>query len=240
MSKAPKPKGAKNGKHRRASKKVHASTAGRAGDGPGGAGKVSPAVYTTVVPFRAVYAPNTQPIPYAGIRAGELIGHRLWWVIREGRGEDWICSIAHRRLWEPGETVYGDTNELVSSVFNEIYGGVYAFSLEEHLISEVASQKYAVWTKSLWDSFDLPPHLPFWFGWDPLEETRTFVSGTIKMWGDVVEHETGVPDLSMQKLIRSMRSMVAVIWKSCGRSICREQDEPRSTGISHAPSCWRI
>lgn len=48
--------------------------------------------------------PKPPAIPHAGIRTGELIGYRLWWVIGES-----LCSLAHLRFWLPNETIVGDT-----------------------------------------------------------------------------------------------------------------------------------
>ena len=56
--------------------------------------------------------PTVPTIPYAGVRTGELIGHRLWWVL-PGAGELWLSSFAHRRLWYPDETVSGNLDEVV-------------------------------------------------------------------------------------------------------------------------------
>jgi hypothetical protein len=184
MSKSPKPKGTKNGKHRRAGKKAHSDSIDGAGDGTGGTISIT----TTAIPFIPFDNPEPKSIPYAGIRTGEVIGRRLWWVVKE-KGEDWICSLAHRRLWKPGETIYGDVYKLVLNCPSiDIYGGTFSFSSQASLNAEIAVQeRNIIYVKEMEERYGSEALLSRFC----LEETRTFVSGKIKMWGDIVEHETG-------------------------------------------------
>jgi hypothetical protein len=130
--------------------------------------------------------PEPPAIPYAGIRTGELIGHRLWWVIG---GQ--LCSLAHRMFWLPGETINGDTNQIVDQdwFFSRwtIWGGTYAFSAIKDLDEEIANLTEM---KRRWEFLGLGRGYAT-LDWMPLTETETFVAGTIKLWGDVVEHERG-------------------------------------------------
>lgn len=125
-----------------------------------------------------------------GIRTGELTGHRLWWVIEQG-GEPWLCSLSHRKLWAPGETVEGDTTKVVADKgwgFPATLGGVHAFSSDAPLQEEIRWHcDYVIRMQQpgrralMWPGAD----------WVPIDETSTFAAGTLKMWGDVVEHENG-------------------------------------------------
>ena len=174
-----KPKDSKNGKHRRTSTKTHDHSAERTDNG---AGRTRP---LDAVPL-SFCIPKPEPIPYAGIRAGELIGYRLWWVIRR----NYICSLAHRRLWKPEETVRGDISKIVAShAWNVVWGGIYSFSSPEEMFGE----KYVMLSQiSDWGDRAVAISAAELYGvWSALAETSIFVTGTIKMWGDVVEHETG-------------------------------------------------
>jgi hypothetical protein len=135
--------------------------------------------------------PEPPAIPYAGIRAGELIGHRLWWLI-DGQ----LCSLAHRRIWQPGETVAGDTQKLVNDwsflLGPNIWGGTYAFFSAEQMGGEIKDCLEAIQSSN-----DTRQRLAgmsallsplFWRG---SLEAGGVVAGTIKMWGEVIEHERG-------------------------------------------------
>ena len=169
-----------HGTDRKPSPPAHGHPADGAGAGAGGTF------------FRTVFStfPTSEPptIPYAGIRTGEIIGHRLWWVIPEG-GEDWLCSLAHRRLWTTGETVEGKINELVNHPWFglRIYGGVYSFL---DAVGPIEGEIFEM-EKNIKIWIGLDPWMRASIGWCALEETLTFVQGTVKMWGDVVEHECG-------------------------------------------------
>lgn len=107
-------------------------------------------------------------IPSAGVRAGEIIGHRLWWVVPflDRNRELWLRSLAHEQFWAPGEVISGDTHTIVKHTpAGPIWGGVYSYKTSNHLAKESA----------------------FWV----LYSVFPLVCGTIKMWGDVVEHKEG-------------------------------------------------
>jgi hypothetical protein len=211
------PRSAKHGKHRRARPAVHGHTIIGADHGARGSDQGSVtfsgaiAYMSAAVPAAILSAISAKggtlavgdtvtypgpadppPIPNAGIRAGEIIGHRLWWVIPQD-GEQWLCSLAHRRLWWPGETIEGNVTKPANEYENgllicTIMGGVYAFATMERLGQEIRAclsfvegmnraRRYGI--------FNSPR------AFDPTAETSTLVSGTVKMWGDVVEHEKG-------------------------------------------------
>ena len=116
------------------------------------------------------------PIPYAGVRSGEIIAYRLWWVI-DGK----LCSWIHRQIWEPGKAMQGDINAVVDSCIMPIYGGVYGFASTTLAAVEVdcfieETKRYSKQT--------FVHHCP-------IHETSLFVLGSIALWGEVVEHERG-------------------------------------------------
>ncbi len=188
-----------HGKHRRPSPPAHRSAVDRTYNGPGGTapgGAWTTFSWSTSQSWVAFdfarinpEPPSPPTLPHAGIRAGEMIGHRLWWVIHE-KGEEWLCSLAHRHFWQPGETVQGDTLKPVGNWqwhSKPIFGGTYAFALPDYIMPELAEWQKAI--AMMGDTRNV-----IWFGgidWEPLYETRTLVAGTVKMWGDVVEHERG-------------------------------------------------
>lgn len=192
------PRSAKHGQHRRARPASHDYPAGEPGDGTRGTDQSGPAWttislagVTSITVNHTIFAeskpkPKPPTLPYAGIRTGELIGHRLWWLI-----DGCLCSLAHRRLWQPGETIHGDTKEVVwnDPFWNEtIWGGVYAFLEGELLVAEIRNIAGLVE-----EVRQMRRRWGFWhpMNWNGLAETETFVSGTIKMWGDVFEHQRG-------------------------------------------------
>ena len=116
------------------------------------------------------------PIPYAGVRSGEIIAYRLWWVIN-GK----LCSWIHRQIWEPGEAMRGDINAVVDGYSPPIYGGVYGFANIALAVTEAYNLigQTKQFAKEMWiSSF-------------PIHETSLFVLGSIALWGEVVEHEHG-------------------------------------------------
>jgi hypothetical protein len=115
-------------------------------------------------------------IPYAGVRSGEIIAHRLWWVI-DGK----LCSWVHRQIWEPGEAMHGDINAVVDGWGVPIYGGVYGFA--DHTLTAIDADRFIKETKQYKKEV-----FAYRF---PIHETSVFVLGSIALWGDVVEHECG-------------------------------------------------
>lgn len=156
--------GGRHGSHRRANPTSHDHSA----DGTGTRSRAHNAA------ARADTAESGAPaVPSAGIRAGEIIGHRLWWVVQQD-GVPWLRSLAHHFLWIPGEPVKGNIREIVASHLvthhnyierKNIWGGVYSYPTSGHLSKEIA----------FWRGFACGP----------------LVLGTVKLWGEVVEHKEG-------------------------------------------------
>lgn len=183
------PRSAKHhGKHRRAGKTAYGDPIVRADHSSGGTDQsgavtVSWGTLGTWTSWDPFPEPKPPTIPYAGIRTGELIGHRLWWLLPTGE----LCSLAHRETWAPGETKAGDISKAVD-MWGNVWGGVYAFTdplsigveLEtwRHEIAQFKERERCGMTYMGW-------------GWHPFSETTTLVAGKVKMWGEVIEHETG-------------------------------------------------
>lgn len=123
--------------------------------------------------------PAPPDLPYVGIRSGEITAYRGWVVVDELKGPT-LCSLAHHFLWQPNATIEGNLNELVNkSVSNPIFGGVYAFREFDGLNKEIEDVSHRLWPCVRLDNFD-EPHT--WLG---------FAYGTVKLWGEVIEHELG-------------------------------------------------
>lgn len=175
------PKGPKHGKHRRASAPSHRSPVVGTDHGTGKDDTF--AVFSWNTGWFAFDQPKPPAIPYAGIRAGEIIGHRLWLLVEAG-GQQHLRSLAHHRLWAPGETVEGDTSAIVNS-WGPIYGGTYAFKDRGDCNMEIAF--FATELMRVGGRLAIMGDV---FG-DPGAICIAVVVGTVKMWGEVVEHETG-------------------------------------------------
>lgn len=169
-----------NGKHRRAGPTIHRGTPVRADTGTRGsnAGGIAQLVAfdigTEWTAPESIRKPKPPSVEYAGVRTGELIGYRLWWVAGRDSTFAQLMSLASGYIWRPGETVTGDINECVYLDFwrpeGSIFGGVYAFSKEEFMQNEL---------------HDVRIHIRS--GWGP----KVCVAGTVKMWGEVIEHQFG-------------------------------------------------
>lgn len=183
----------RHGQYWRAGAPLHRHSAGRADHGAGRSDQDGPLVsaWSNQVTFGPVVAVFTfesasRAVSYAGIRTGEIVGHRLWWLVMQD-GEPWLCSLAHRRLWQPAETVHGDLNEVVDCSFL-VLGGVYAYREQwqcelEAATAEKEALQYLEATRKRMALCMI--------GWHPFMETYSFVRGTVKMWGEVIEHQHG-------------------------------------------------
>lgn len=163
----PQHRGANYGQHRRTRATVDSNPTDRTDHGSRRASALRTVTVRTVLP-----EPIPEPaIPSAGIRAGEIIGHRLWWSLPRDDDGPLLCSLTHDRFWMPGEVVSGNTHLPVSTGRRGvIWGGVYSYSTSGPLHREIL-----YWTKLLGTA----------------HTTRSLISGRIKMWGDVVEHREG-------------------------------------------------
>jgi hypothetical protein len=118
-------------------------------------------------------------IPYAGVIAGEITSHRMWYVLTD----DSLCSVAHHFIWKPGAVIEGNLNEVVHRNFwsgKTIYGGVYSYANQDHIDREIAEYSVYGWPTLVQFGFDQPALTIF-----------GIAIGTIKCWGEVIEHEKG-------------------------------------------------
>lgn len=166
-----------NGRNWKPSPKAHGRPADRASDGTGA---IIAFDYSTFTISWDLTKPSAPAIPYAGIRAGELTGYRAWHVVEGNQ----LCSLAHHFIWEPNATIEGDINKVVWSdygTFEQLYGGVYCFDTKNKLALEELKATLV--------------HYPTFMS---LESNPThsilltgMAFGTIKLWGEVIEHELG-------------------------------------------------
>lgn len=178
----------RHGKHRRTNPASHSDPAVGTDHGTGGTAArdallAYPRALTIVADPRIADEP-APAVPYAGIRTGELIGHRLWWLLPCGH----LSSLAHRRVWVPGETVYGDVDKAIMHdewIYYPIWGGVYSFASRSSLSREVDDLLIRL------HRFKTGQATWMWPSWNPYRECEGVVTGTIKMWGEVIECEHG-------------------------------------------------
>lgn len=162
------------GRHRRTATPPH----GGAYQAPGGAYPGAFIPYSPYVTW-AVIGPSEPPRPVedAGIRAGEITGLRAWRV-KGGR----LFSVYMESFeWLPGEPAKG-------MIDGE--GGVHAF--KEHAAVTMYLH-YKRMEDMMASNFAHPSQ---WMShWDhPLPEplqNEGFVTGTVDLWGNVIEHERG-------------------------------------------------
>lgn len=148
-----------DGKHRGTDPQDHGSSADRTGARTG----------RTTDKAKATPDSGTTAIPYAGIRAGEIIGHRLWWLIQCPGFTPCLSSLAHFRVWHPGEIVVGDVDQIICRYLVELRGGVYAFKHFNDCLAAFRANGLS----------------------SPGMVIVGMVVGTVKLWGEVVEHRRG-------------------------------------------------
>ena len=97
----------------------------------------------------------------SGIRAGEIISFRLWWLV-EGK----LRSLVRAFFWEPHAVVRGDVDAFIPYI--DIYLGVYSFKEQSKALSQMKS----------------------WYRWGN-GVGSSVILGSILSWGTVIEHEFG-------------------------------------------------
>jgi hypothetical protein len=147
---------------------------------PGGITYIQPGGVTYIYPFPK--PPAHPAIPYAGVRAGEITGHRMWYVLNNLQ----LCSIAHHFIWEPNATIHGDVDKIVDDSYGSftysIYGGTYSYNDRGDIY------EYGGLTRINPDEFPMLIHFDYYRGSCTI---HGIAIGTIKCWGEVVEHEKG-------------------------------------------------
>jgi hypothetical protein len=140
----------------------------------------------TVAQWRTITAitfPTYKPpeIPYAGIRAGEIIGYRMWLIFDDLQ----LCSIAHKFIWKPQAVIEGKIDEPVKydplGFYKPIMGGVYSYANWGHLQAEANQHSQERYPRAVRLNM---------FSFYPIT-LHGIAIGTIKCWGEVIEHEKG-------------------------------------------------
>lgn len=168
------PRSPSDGRNRKPSPPTHRNPTYGASDSTGTPNPTDWAFTYSAIHF-TIREPQPPTVPYAGVRAGELIGYRMWFETDDNQ----LCSWAHRFIWEPDATIHGDVNACVNdNIFNPIFGGTYSFFNDDRIEAELSEVK--------------PTNFPFLgFIFNRPTPINAVVIGTIKMWGEVIEHEHG-------------------------------------------------
>ena len=91
-----------------------------------------------------------------------------------------LCSIAHYFKWQPEATIEGKLDESVGGMFlfKTLFGGVYSYNDCAHLAHDLE---------------EITPNLFPCISWvgSSIMEVIGAAIGTIKCWGEVIEHEKG-------------------------------------------------
>lgn len=187
----PTSRGGRNVEHRQTDPAHNSDPIDRAGYRPGRT--------TTGTPGRPVPGADTAAnIPYAGVRAGEIVGFRLWWAVHGlvdwslavyGDGQTYIPfptmnpedvflrSVYTAKIWLPGKPMFGNIDITIGwdfSVFPgaRIFAGVYAYSRPGRLLE---AANFWLNRRIITEDYDI----------------IALVGGRVKLWGDVIEHEDG-------------------------------------------------
>jgi hypothetical protein len=150
----------------KAYKAASRNSAGQPGPKPGAtipAGTIGPPTSTVYTATSGAFDPGTTV--ETGIRAGEITGYRAWWLSQGTLHSIFMTGFK----WEPGVPAEGDVSGGV---------GVHAHKTLGQLLEYVIAIKqwYDNRPEGYYDLTLVDPRL---------------VTGTVAMWGDVVEHEKG-------------------------------------------------
>ena len=114
------------------------------------------------------------PLKREGVVAGEIVGYRCWRVEK-----GWLRSVYQSDVWKPGEVLAG--RELGDWDSRGI-----------HAWKDSGSKEYHDYIRSYLTQDRYPFVWAFINGDRHLDEVRpAMVTGTVFLWGDVVEHERG-------------------------------------------------
>lgn len=103
-----------------------------------------------------------EPLPNAGITVGEIIGWRFWFVSDEGL----LLSTFSPAIWFPREPMTVNHISSTATVEDRGGAGVYAFKTREDAEKESSIYRFT-------------------------KPSQICVIGSVRLWGDVIEHETG-------------------------------------------------
>jgi len=115
--------------------------------------------------------PPKSPLPREKLAIGELVGHRAWWLWRGGSPECELFSLAMADLrWKPNEPMT-DRTFADESIRDHNAVGVWSFKSPVDL-----DEEFSFHTRGRSSS---------------IESYHWLVTGTISMWGTVIEHAKG-------------------------------------------------
>lgn len=163
-----------HGRHRKPNSPAYRNPNSQSGSADQGANLTYPFTYTYPLS-------QSKPIPYAGIRAGEIIGHRVWFLLHES-DRPRLCSLTHRFIWEPGQVVEGDITKELSPATHDypqpLMAGVYSYDSSATLHNDLENAFH-------WIALGILSHR------NSIGNICAGVGGSVYLWGDVVEHEKG-------------------------------------------------
>jgi hypothetical protein len=162
-----------DGKYRRAAAQAHSNPPQQSGAGYGRAPHLAGTTLTIahILALKRALRFADEPVEDAGIRAGEIVGHRIWRV----SGDRLFSCFRREYEWFPDRPARGNVTGY----------GVYSFKEMHYLapyIVELQMVDYSDYMASVIIG-DLAPTTSKYF--------TTLVSGTIEMWGTVIEHRFG-------------------------------------------------
>jgi hypothetical protein len=184
------PRSPKDGRNRKPNPQTHHRPADRTSDSTRAddAADAFAFAISPIITFYPTFLPRSAPptIPYAGVRAGELIGHRMWLVLSDLE----LCSLAHHFIWQPNATIEGDVDKVVGDnlpyfITKLIYGGTYSYNNLDHIYGSEDLDGMDP------RKFPMPITFDAFFASHKFHTLHAIAIGTIKMWGEVVEHEKG-------------------------------------------------
>lgn len=159
-----------NGKHRKPSPSVHLGAVRQS------SGTIPRAA--TIIPINSLisftihsYEPH-DTIHDSGIRAGEIIAKRCWWVL----GDKLFSVYMTETEWLPNIPVTGDVSEGF---------GVHAFKDTEYVMDYA---REALLSATIFDHPSLDFDQPMG---KKNGHASYLISGTVALWGQIVEHEHG-------------------------------------------------
>lgn len=189
-----------NGSHRRPSPKAHSDSTQQSSPSSRGTTTIHTSISQVswrAVDFSVPIEPfQPKPIPYAGVRTGEVIGYRAWRVLEEN-GDVYISSLAHHRPWLHNETIYGNIDKVVDDdhwmwQMFPLIGGVYSHFTPELVVEQTKDYLEIEYPKQTYKTKHTMYELML-FGKTITETVNLLgiVFGAIECWGEVVEHELG-------------------------------------------------
>lgn len=183
------PRNPKHGKHWRTTSQAHRNPSHRTSNVPGwtiasySLSDLADTLYTRPEP------PPLPTIPYAGIRTGEIIGWRNWFVFMVG-GQPRLGSIAHSHVWVPGVVETGKIDEWVTMSswpwYDAVLSGIYAWDNQR-----ACEQAFVAMCEYLFHRRNDEAFRPITIGYDPYVTAYGVACGTVKLWGEVVTHRDG-------------------------------------------------